>query len=168
MTIFRTSRLLAREARGEDSAFFLKLLNEPAWHQFIAEHSVDSLQKAKDYIEERILPSYRNMGFGLWVVERLDDATPIGICGLLKRESLNSVDLGFAFLSDYWGKGFASEAARGSLEYAERHIRASKIYAITDPRNDRSITLLKKLGFFYEGEFSHPGSDAVLGLYAKR
>lgn len=167
MIISRTNRLIKREATTDDSEFFLKLINEPAWHKFISNHSIVTLEKASEYIEEKIISSYLKFGFGLWVVEKIEGKVPIGICGLLKRDSLESIDLGFAFLSEYWGQGFATEASVDSLKYAKNIIKAEKVVAITDQLNSRSVKLLKKLGFIYESEFSHPGSDEVLSLYAK-
>lgn len=166
MIIVKTNRLLLREASTDDSEFILKLINEPAWHEFISKHSIDTIEKASEYIEQKMKAMYQTLGFGLWVVEKTDDATPIGICGLLKRDSLQYIDLGFAFLADYWGQGFALEASIGCLKYASNEIKSQKILAITDPSNTRSVKLLEKAGFIYESNFSHPGSDEILSLYA--
>lgn len=167
MIVSTTNRLLLREASTDDSEFILKLINEPAWHKFISNHSVDTIEKASEYIEQKMIAMYQKFGFGLWVVEKIDDAIPIGICGLLKRDSLHNIDLGFAFLADYWGQGFALEASISCLKYAKSEIKAKKIVAITDPLNTRSVKLLEKAGFIYESNFSHPGSNDVLSLYAK-
>ena len=167
MIIAKTKRLLLREASTNDSEFILKLVNEPAWHQFISTHSIDTIEKATEYIEQKMIAMYQEHGFGLWVVEINGEPTAIGMCGLLKRDSLQHVDLGFAFLADFWGQGFALEAAIASLKYAKREIKAKKVVAITDPLNTRSVKLLGKAGFTYESKFSHPGSDEVLSLYAK-
>ncbi len=167
MIILKTNRLLLREASVDDSEFILKLVNEPAWQKFISNLSIDTIEKASEYIEQKLITMYQKFGFGLWVVERTDDKIPIGLCGLLKRDSLQNIDLGFAFLSDYWGRGFATEAAIASLMYAEKEIKVKKIVAITHPLNISSVKLLERAGFIYEETFSHPGSDEVLSLYAK-
>lgn len=166
MTIYKTKRLRARLATINDSKFILKLLNEPSWKQFIADHSIDTQAKAADYIEEKLLASYANFGFGLWVIEKIDQTIPIGLCGLLQRDSLPCADLGFAFLSDYWGQGYAAEAAAETLHYAKNVLRAQQVMAITDKANAHSIKLLEKIGFVYESTFSHPGSNEVLSLYS--
>jgi RimJ/RimL family protein N-acetyltransferase len=165
--IFKTKRLLLREASIDDSEFILKLVNEPAWHEFIFNHSIDTIEKASEYIEQRMIAMYQNFGFGLWVVEKRDDAVPIGICGLLKRDSLNCIDLGFAFSAEYWKQGFASEASIAALTYAKSELKIQRIVAITDSLNTRSVKLLERIGFVYESKFSHPGSDEVLSLYEK-
>ncbi|MFG1495862.1 GNAT family N-acetyltransferase [Saccharospirillum sp. HFRX-1] len=167
MIICKTKRLILREAQVDDSASLLELLNEPAWHQFIAPNSIDSIEKASDYIEQKMLTSYREHGFGLWLVATIDGSLPIGICGLLKRNTLPHPDLGFALLSKYWGQGFALEAASASVAYAQETLALQQLLAIAKPINHRSIALLEKLGFRHESGFSHPGSDEVLSLFAK-
>ena len=168
MDIIKTQRLTLREATIEDATFILALLSEPAWHQFIASHSIDSLEKASEYIEEKMLASYREHGFGLWLVESIAESTPVGICGLLQRDTLPHPDLGFALLSQHWGQGFAFEAAAACLAYAQDTLSLQQLLAIAKPLNQRSIALLEKLGFRYESGFSHPGSDEVLSLYARQ
>ncbi len=167
MNILKTKRLLLREVSTDDADFILKLINEPAWHEFIYNHSTDTIEKASDYIEQKMIAMYQKLGFGLWIVEKIQNAEPIGICGLLKRDTLNCIDLGFAFSADYWGQGFASEASIGALIYARNKLKAQRVIAITDPLNTRSVKLLEKIGFVYESKFSHPGSDEILSLYAK-
>ena len=167
MIISMTQRLLLREATIEDSEFILKLVNQPAWHEFIGSHSIDSIENTNEYIQQKMLAMYQQYGFGLWVVEKLEGKIQTGICGLLKRDSLDVVDLGFAFLENYWGQGFAFEAARATLNYASNELKRQKVVAILNPLNIRSVKLLNKLGFHYESTYSHPGSDEVLSLYTK-
>ena len=156
-----------REASIDDAEFILKLVNEPAWHEFISNHSINTLEEASEYIELKMVAMYQQFDFGLWVVETVDNAIPIGICGLLKRDSLPSIDLGFAFLSRHWGQGFAYEASICCLKYAEFKLGMQTILAITNPSNKRSVNLLRKMGFQYDKTYSHPGSDEILSLYAK-
>lgn len=163
MLILKTKKLILREVSCNDADFILKLMNEPAWHEFIAHHTINTKQKAEKYIAH-----YKENNFGLWIVEKSVNSTPIGICGLLKRDSLDTIDLGFAFLSCHWGQGFASEAATASLKYAENTLKFKKVAAITSPLNLRSICMLETMGFQYKSEFSHPGSNEVLSLYQIR
>lgn len=165
MYILKTRRLILREVSLNDADFILELINEPAWHEFIVSHTINTREKAKVYIEEKLISHYKENHFGLWIVEKNDGLTPIGICGLLKRDSLDIIDLGFAFLSCHWGQGFANEAATASLNYAKNKLKANKIAAITSPKNIRSIAMLETMGFCYESEFSHTGSSEVLSLY---
>ena len=93
---------------------------------------------------------YRERGFGLWLVELKADATPVGICGLLKRETLPDVDLGFAFLPEFRGRGYGYEAAAATLAHGRSAIGLNRIVAVTAPDNTRSIALLEKLGLHFE------------------
>lgn len=166
MTIAVTDRLNLREATTADAEFFLTLLNQPAWLKFISQHDIRTQEQAIAYLQTKIIPSYAQNGFGFWVAEARANRRPIGICGFIKRDSLEHIDLGFAFLEAFWGQGYAFEAAEAALEYARLNLNDDKILAITLPENKRSCGLLERLGFKLESTFSHPGSDEILSLYA--
>ncbi|MGA8258821.1 MAG: GNAT family N-acetyltransferase [Arenicellales bacterium] len=166
MIIATTGRLVLREAVPGDAAFMLELMNEPPWRAFIARHSITTISRAAKYMEDKMMSAYARHGFGLWVVEILSSSMTAGICGLVKRGTLEHADLGFAFLGEFWGQGYALEACRAVLEYAARRLEMAKVLAITDPGNRRSIHVLDKLGFRYESTFSHPGANEILSLYA--
>jgi len=142
-----------------------ELLNDPSWLRFIGDKKVRSLEDARRYIEEGPMRMYAVRGFGLWLVERKSDGAPLGICGLVKREQLEDVDLGFAFLPRYWSQGYAHEASRGVLDYARQAVRLERIVAITSPDNVASARLLEKLGFAYEAMLDF-GRNAPVKLYA--
>ena len=108
---------------------------------------------------------YAERGFGLWLVERKIDGAPLGICGLVKREQLEDVDLGFAFLPRFWSQGYARESAQGVLDYARRTVGLSRVVAITSPDNHASAKLLEKLGFAHEAMLDFGRGDPVK-LYA--
>ena len=165
MTILKSQRLLLREATVEDSEFILQLMNEPAWREFIASHSITNTEKAAEYIKNRLIAMYSQLGFGLWVVETKKGGEPVGLCGLIKRPWLTSVDLGFAFLESHWGNGFAYEAATACLKYACRHIKTKQVAAITVPHNARSIKVLEKIGFYYLSNCTNPDTAELLSLY---
>lgn len=151
MTLLETPRLRLRELATEDAGFILELVNEPAWTRFIGDRGVHTLDDARDYILTGPRAMYGRLGFGLWLVETNDDgATPLGICGLLKREGLADVDLGFAFLERFWGRGYALEAATATLAHGRGKLKLPRIVAITSPDNERSGRLLEKLGFRHE------------------
>lgn len=166
MIISTSKRLALREATLADAEFYLRLMNEPAWHQFIYQHEMNTTEKIVEYLEQKVIPAYQTLGFGFWVVELQDEKHPIGICGFIKRDTLEHADLGFAFLKSHWGKGYAFEAAEASLNYAKSNLNEDKILAITLPENSRSSRLLERLGFELESNFSHPGSDEVLSLFS--
>jgi len=148
--ILETDRLLLRELNLGDVPFILSLLNSPGWLKYIGDRGVKNDEQAKDYLLNGPLKSYKENGFGLYLVEERISKLPIGLCGLLKRETLENPDLGFVFLSDYMGKGFAFEAANAVLEYTKSELKMPTILAIVLPNNKSSIKLLEKLGFQYQ------------------
>lgn len=164
--MLETEQYLLREAQTVDAEFILKLLNQPAWKKYIYDHDINTIELAKDYIETKLQAMYRELGFGLWVAVSKHNQVAQGVCGLLKRESLDCMDLGFGFLSDYWGTGVAYEASEACLKYAFDVLKAPKVVAITNPENGRSIGLLNKLGFEFERSYIPPESDEHLSLYA--
>ncbi len=149
MYVLQTERLDLRQLKPGDAEFILELLNEPAFLQFIGDKGVRSLGDAREYIMKGPVDSYGRHGFGLYAT-CLRDRTPIGICGLVKRDGLADVDIGFAFLSRYRAKGYAVESASAVLAHARRALRLQRIVAITSPDNLGSIAVLEKIGMKFE------------------
>lgn len=149
MTITNTNRLNIRTFELTDSPFILELLNSPGWLQYIDDRGIKNLTDAEDYLLIGPMKSHAEKGFGLYMVELAETNTPIGMCGLIKRDSLEHIDLGFAFLPEHIGKGYAFEASEAILQYA-KDLGHNRVLAITLPANTSSITLLSKLGFEYE------------------
>lgn len=164
--IARTKRLILRQASLDDAAFVLELINDPGWRKYISQHSIDSLEKAKDYINERLLSAYEQHGYGLWLIQRSSDNTMMGMCGLVRRESLPGPDLGFALLDRYSGRGYAQEASEAAIQYAIDNSIAPRLLAITLPENQRSINLLERLGFSYDTDFITDDTEERLLMYA--
>jgi len=150
----------------DDAAFVLQLLTEPSWLRFIGDRGVRTLDDARAYIMNGPLEMYRRLGFGLYVVELKASGVPIGMCGLVKREFLEDIDIGYALLSPYWSKGFAYEAASAVMVYGKEVLGLKRIVAITSTDNDRSVRLLEKLGLRYEGMVEYPGDDREVRLFA--
>lgn len=148
--VTRTNRLVLRRFIVDDADFILQLLNQPSFIRFIGDKGVRTLDDARKYLNNGPIDSYQRHGFGLYLVDLKDSNTPIGMCGLLKRDSLPDVDLGFAFLPDYWGKGYAFEAASAVMSHAREVLELQSVLAITDPDNEASIKLLDKLGFRFD------------------
>lgn len=159
--ILITNRLELWEAEKEDASFVLELLNTPKFLKNIGDRKVRNLTDAENYILENFVGSYQSNGFGLWVVREMNKETAIGLCGLVKREGLNDIDVGFAFLPDYEGKGYAYEAAQECMNYAKNELMIEKVIAIVSPENEGSIKLLKKLGLSFEKEIVMSGNDHV-------
>ena len=111
MKILETDRLILRQLSTEDAAFILELVNEPSFIQNIGDRGVRTLEDARAYILRVAISSYEKNGFGLYLVELKDSGQSIGMCGLIKRDGLEDVDIGYAFLPRFWLKGYAVEAA---------------------------------------------------------
>ena len=165
MTILETRRLTLRLIAAEDAAFILKLLNEPSFLRFIGDRGVQNLDDARAYIANGPAASYARHGFGLWLAQLRDDGTPIGLCGLLKRDTLDDVDIGFALLPAYWGKGLAYEAAAAVMDYGQRTLGIPRIVAIVSPDNVASIRLLEKIGLVFDRRVDLNGDGRETSLY---
>lgn len=149
MNVLETQRLVLRQLELNDADFILNLLNEPAFLRFIGDKGVRSQADAREYISLGPMDSYARCGFGMYLTS-LRSGVPIGICGLIKRDSLADVDLGFALSQNYCSHGYATESATAVLEYARRVLQLPRIVAITAPENVRSIAVLEKIGLRFE------------------
>ena len=150
MTDLKTQRLILRRLNADDAPFILTLLNEPSFIRYIGDKSVRDLEAARQYILTGPVASYDRNGFGLNLVELKEAHTPVGVCGLLKRDELPDPDIGFALVPDFWSKGFAFEAATAVLQDARERLSLERILAITSLDNEASINLLQRLGFKFE------------------
>lgn len=148
--VIETDRLILRRLSTGDAEFILELLNEPSFLRFIGDKGVRTIEDARDYILNGPVDMYNRLGFGLYLTELKKDGVPIGICGLIKRDSLEDVDIGFAFLPKFWAKGYAYEAASAVMAYGKNVLGFKRIVAITSPDNDASGRLLEKLGMRFE------------------
>lgn len=164
--VLETERLALRRLHERDDAFILELLNEPGWLRFIGDKGVKTLEDARRYIAQGPVAMYERVGFGLWLVERKADATPLGICGLIKRDGLDDVDIGFAFLERHGSQGYAWEAASACMGHARDVLHLPRVVAITVADNHASIRLIEKLGLRFERTQTLPNSSEVLQLYA--
>jgi RimJ/RimL family protein N-acetyltransferase len=162
--VLRTERLGLRKLEPRDAGFILELLNEPAFLQFIGDKGVRNTDDAREYMMKGPIESYRRHGFGLYAA-CLNDGTPIGICGLVRREGLEDVDIGFAFLSRYRSRGYAAEAAAAVLAHAGQVLGLRRIVAITSPDNWASIAVLEKIGLKFEGMVRLTVLDEELKLF---
>jgi RimJ/RimL family protein N-acetyltransferase len=167
MTVLKTERLFLRQLSIQDAKFILTLLNEPSFLRYIGDKKVRDLNDAQQYILNGPIASYKLNGFGLYLVELKESRIPIGMCGLIKREELPDVDIGFAFLPAYWNRGFASEAATAVMKHAEQTVKLKRIVAITNPDNDASIKLLQRMGFTFESVITLAKDRERVKLFAK-
>jgi [ribosomal protein S5]-alanine N-acetyltransferase len=148
--VLETERLRLRRLTADDAEFVVRLLNEPSFVRWIGDKNVRTTEEARRYIAEGPEATFARHGFGLLLVEARDTSEALGICGLLKREALPDPDLGFAFLPQYWSRGYARESASAVLVDARDRLGLTRILAITSPDNETSIRVLGKLGFRFE------------------
>ena len=151
MKILETERLVVRRLSSDDAEFILELLNQPSFLRYIGDKGVRTTEDAVRYIQTGPVASYERFGFGLYLVQLKGSGDPIGICGLLKRETLQDIDVGFAFLPRFWSKGYAVESAAAVLDHGRKVLGIGRIVAITAPENYGSIKVLEKIGLRFEG-----------------
>jgi RimJ/RimL family protein N-acetyltransferase len=166
MKILETDRLILRQLSTEDAEFILELVNEPSFIQNIGDRGVRTLEDARAYILRVAISSYEKNGFGLYLVELRDSGQSIGMCGLIKRDGLEDVDIGYAFLPGFWLKGYAVESAAAVKNYARDALGLKRLVAITDPANQGSIRVLEKIGLKYEKMVRLSAEDIDLKLVA--
>ncbi len=188
MKIIETSRLILREIVETDSAFILDLLNQPSFIKYVGDRNVRTIEETEIFIANRLANSYAENGFGLYAVElnaefgTTADARTIafeiqnpkskiqnlliGICGFVKRDTLPDADIGFAFLPQFCGKGFAFEAAEAMMRYGKTELSLRRVLAITTQNNETSGKLLKKLGFKFERLIKLPHDAEELKLFS--
>jgi len=160
-----TDRLCLRHFTFEDAPFIIELLNEQSYIRNIGDKKVRTPDDAKNHLTNGPMDSYNKNGFGLYCVELKETRTAIGTCGLLKRDFIEFMDIGYAFLPQFWSKGYAYDATAGLLKHSKKAFDLSKVAAIVNSDNDSSIRLLEKLGFFYQKMISLPETQKTVQLY---
>lgn len=164
-TVIECERLDLGLLRSDDAPFILELLNEPDFVRCIGDKGVRTLADAREYLDQGPLDSYRRHGFGLYLVTLRGPGTPIGICGLVKRDGLADVDLGFALLRRYWSSGFATESAAAVLRHGRERLGLGRIVAIAAPDNARSMAALGRIGLRFEGRIRLVEGGPELNLF---
>lgn len=159
-----TQRLRIRPLVPDDAPFILALLNDPSFLEFIGDKGVRTLDEARTYIEEGPMESRRTRGFALDLVEERLSGEPLGICGLVKRPALDDVDVGYAFLPAFHGRGYAVEAVEAVVDDSRR-LGLKRLAAVVNGANGRSLSLLRKLGFRHEGKVRLGEDQAEVELY---
>lgn len=166
MNVLETGRLRLRWVATADAAFVVELLNDPSWIRFIGDKGVRTIEEASAYIIKGPIAMYAHHGFGLYVTELKDSDIPIGLCGLIKRDSLDDVDIGFAFLPAYRANGYAYESASAVMAYGRNVLGMKRIVAITSPDNEDSAKLLRRLGLRFERKVRLADDAREIDLYA--
>jgi len=166
--IAETERLRIEPFTRADGPFMLRLMNEPSYIENIADRGIRSVADAADYLEKGPLASYREHGFGLWRTSLRTGGPAMGMCGLLKRDFLKDVDIGYAFFPEYCGQGYAFEAATAVLRQARTRFGLGRVVAIVNADNRPSQKLLSRLGFRYEENMQMPDDGAMVRRYGRR
>jgi ribosomal-protein-alanine N-acetyltransferase len=164
--VIETPRLTLRPLTLEDAdaAFMMRLVNDPAWLRHIGDRNVRSLEDARRYIQ-KTLDMYDRLGFGSWVATLKSTGEAVGTCGLVKRDGIDDVEIGYALLPEFRRRGLALESARAVLAYAWDVLRLPRVAAIVTPANGESIKLLERIGLRFSQRITKPGGDEELALY---
>lgn len=166
MNLIETMRLTLRKLTTHDADFILDLLNQPSFIYYIGDRGVRTLEDAKRYIEKGAISSYERFGFGLYLVILKEGDIPIGICGLVKRDVFIHADVGYAFLPQFWSKGYAAESAAAVMEYAKTELGMKRILGVTMSENKGSIHVLEKSGLKFEKMVKLKEDDIDLMLFS--
>jgi RimJ/RimL family protein N-acetyltransferase len=161
-----TPRLILRRFTESDAPFALALLSDPDWLRFIGDKGVRTVEDAGAYLRDGPITMYARFGLGLLCVDLKDSGQTIGMCGLIQRDGVADVDIGFAFLSELRGRGYAFEAASATLAYGHDSLGLKRIVGFTSPDNANSVRLLEKIGMQLEGTVTLPDSVEELLLFA--
>lgn len=167
MEVARTERLIIRWLTPDDAPFFRSLVNSPGWIKYIGQRNIHTDAEALAYLEAGIFKSYKDYNYGFYMVETKDGHLPLGICGIVNRGTLPGPDFGFAYMPEYMGHGYATEAAIATLEHVKNDVALKELYAITLPENNPSIRLLEKMGFQQQSMIRLPNDPVALLLYRK-
>lgn len=166
MQVLQTDRLTLDELTFDDAEFIVELLNDESFLRFIGDKGVRTVEDARNYLKDGPIRSYRENGFGLLAVRRTSDGTPLGMCGLVRREVLEHPDIGFAFLPEFRANGYAFEAASAVLTHARSRLGMVRLLGICNPDNAGSIRLLQKAGFSFEKQIRLAADADPVNLYA--
>lgn len=164
--ILETERLTLRQFTTNDASFIIELVNSPGWLEFIGDRNIKNEEQAKAYLENGPIKSYKDNGFGLSMVMLKQNHTPVGMCGILKRDGMEQPEIGFAFLPEFTGKGYAIEIVRATLDFAIGKLKLLVILAITVHNNKASIKLLEKIGLRFSKIIRSPKDNTELLLYS--
>lgn len=162
---FETERLQLKPTNNEDAQFLIELLNTPKWLLYIGDRNVKTTDEALAYVAQKVSPQFQQLGFGSYTVIRKSDEVKMGTCGLYKREGIDGIDIGFAFLPQYEKMGYAFESAQKLLTVAQQIFKIDALFAITIKENKDSQQLIEKLGLRFQKIIRIPNDEEDLLLY---
>jgi len=162
-----TARLSLRRLTVDDAPFVVALYNEPSFLENIGDRGLRNADDAQRFLRDGPLAMYARLGFGLWHVARRSDGVGIGLCGLLKRDALPDVDIGYAFFPQFWGQGYAFEAVSATLRHAAHAFALRRVVAVVSSGNTGSIRVLEKAGMRFERMHAMEANEPEVCLYAR-
>ncbi|MDX1516310.1 MAG: GNAT family N-acetyltransferase [Woeseiaceae bacterium] len=165
ITELETRRLRLQWLDAGDADLLLAIWNDPAFVRYVGDRGIRTKEQALLAFEEGPATLYRDYGFGPFRVSLRDGGDAIGICGLFRRTGLEDVDIGYALLPQFCGRGYAEEAARAVVGHAKDDLGLRRLTAIISPDNKRSIGLVEKLGLRFEKMIRMPDDDEDVCLY---
>ena len=165
MKILETERLLLRTMRQDDAPFYLALVNDPSWLEHIGDKGIRTLEDARAAIVAGPMRLQRLLGYSLYLVERKADGAPLGLCGLILRDTLPGTDIGYALAPAYRGHGYAWEAAAAVVDHARHTLGLRRLFGIVSPANAPSIALLEKLGLGFVRSTRFPPGERDTSIY---
>lgn len=166
MKILSTDRLTISRFTLEDASFIRELMNDKDWIQNIGDRGIRTNQDAENYIKDRFFKSYKENGFGFYLLRLKSSNERIGTAGLVDREGIEGIEIGYGMLPAYRGKGYAFEATKAIMHYAKNNLNISEIVAIVNPDNVKSIVLLEKLGLHYTKMVQLPGEEKEIKYFS--
>jgi RimJ/RimL family protein N-acetyltransferase len=162
---FETDRLLLKPTSTDDAEFLFELYNTPKWFEYIEDRNIRTVEDAREYIESKTLPQLHKLWYSNYTLIRKSDHKKIGTCGLFDRDGLEGIDIGFALLPEFEGKGYAIESAKKITDLAFNIFGLTELSAITVTQNISSQSLCERLGMVQVGTIKLPGDEEELLLY---
>ena len=163
---FTTERLILKPTTIDDGEFLFTLMNTPKWLKYIGDRNISSIEEAERYIETRILPQLKRLGFSNYTLIRKNDGVKLGSCGLYDREGVTGIDIGFAILPEYERMGYIREATERLKQAAFEEFSLKEIKAITTKDNFASQKILQIIGMQPSGTTKLPGDEEELLCYS--
>jgi RimJ/RimL family protein N-acetyltransferase len=155
--LLETPRLRLRELDAGDAELVLRVLNTGGFLRHVGDRGVKDIEQASAYLTAGPRASYAQHGYGLWKVSLKASGEAVGICGLVRRDSLPGPDLGYAFLPGFENRGLATESSVAVLRHGVEVLGLQRILAIVSADNAASIRVLEKAGMQADGEIEIEG-----------
>lgn len=162
---FQSERLIIRPTLEKDAELIYQLMNSAKFIKYVGDRKLYTLEDAEIYIQDKMLPQLRSLGYSNYSIINKKNGAKIGICGLYNREGLDGIDIGFGILPEYEGLGYAFESSSRLIKAGFEELEIKEIKAITNKENISSQSLLYKLGFKLKGTIMLPNENDELLLY---